>query len=207
VDMGATVRIGYFTQESSGLDPNQTALEYIREIAPYLDTSEGRLSATVMMERFLFGSDLQYSKIGKLSGGERRRLFLLGILMAAPNVLLLDEPTNDLDIDTLTVLESYLQEFPGAVLAVSHDRYFLDKIADHIFEVSGDGAVNRYVGGYMDYLSQARVQVKSVENPEKAEKKPAPERKRAEKLKFSFKEQREFETIDDRIAETEARIA
>ncbi|MCQ2452726.1 MAG: ABC-F family ATP-binding cassette domain-containing protein, partial [Oscillospiraceae bacterium] len=204
LDRGSTVKVGYFTQESGHFDSNQTAIEYIKEIAPYLDTTEGRLSATVMLERFLFGSDLQYSKIGKLSGGERRRLFLLGILMSAPNVLLLDEPTNDLDIDTLTVLEAYLQEFPGAVLAVSHDRYFLDKVAEHIFEVTGDGRVNRYVGSYTDYLSQVKSTEKAAAAP--AKPKAEGERRRTEKLKFSFKEQKEFETIDADIAATEDKI-
>lgn len=204
LDRGSTVKVGYFTQESGHFDPEQTAIEYIKEIAPYLDTTEGRLSATVMLERFLFGSDLQYSKIGKLSGGERRRLFLLGILMSAPNVLLLDEPTNDLDIDTLTVLEAYLQDFPGAVLAVSHDRYFLDKVAEHIFEVTGDGRVNRYVGSYTDYLAQVKNAEKTAAAPVKP--KVEGERRRTEKLKFSFKEQKEFETIDADIAATEDKI-
>ena len=206
VDYGATVKIGYFSQEGAELDLNQKACEYIREIAPYLETSEGQVSATMMMEKFLFTSDLQYSLIGKLSGGERRRLFLLGILMSAPNVLLLDEPTNDLDIETLAVLEDYLHTFPGAVIAVSHDRYFLDKTATSIFEVTDGGMINRFVGGYSDYAEAVKVRdvplVKEKKEKPKQEREPA----RTQKLKFSFKEQREFETIDDTIAETENKI-
>ena len=205
IDYGATVKIGYFSQEGAELDLDMKACEYIREIAPYLETSEGQISATMMMEKFLFTSDLQYSLIGKLSGGERRRLFLLGILMSAPNVLLLDEPTNDLDIETLQVLEEYLHTFPGAVISVSHDRYFLDKTATSIFEVAQDGTINRFVGGYSDYAEA----VKDRENTPK-EKKEKPkqthEPARTQKLKFSFKEQREFDTIDETIAETEAKI-
>ncbi|MBQ8831816.1 MAG: ABC-F family ATP-binding cassette domain-containing protein [Oscillospiraceae bacterium] len=205
IDYGATVKIGYFSQEGAELDLNQKACEYIREIAPYLETNEGQVSATMMMEKFLFTSDLQYSLIGKLSGGERRRLFLLGILMSAPNVLLLDEPTNDLDIETLQVLEDYLHTFPGAVVSVSHDRYFLDKTATSIFEVAEDGIINRYVGGYSDYAEA--VKDREAAPKEKKEKpKQAYEPSRTQKLKFSFKEQREFETIDDTIAETEGRI-
>ena len=206
IDCGGTVRIGYFTQEGRELDPKQRPWDYIHEIASEVRTNEGRFSATQMMERFLFTSDMQYSTIGKLSGGERRRLYLLGILMAAPNILLLDEPTNDLDIETLTILEDYLDSFPGAVIAVSHDRYFLDKVAESIFEVVPGGAVNRYVGNHGDYLRQRR----AAEKPAPAAKKEAPQPRsanRPQKLKFSFKEQREFETIDDDIAALEARIA
>ena len=205
VERGDTVKIGYFTQDSVSLDPEQTAAAYIREIAPWLETAEGRISASAMMERFLFGKDLQYAKIGTLSGGEKRRLFLLGILMGAPNVLLLDEPTNDLDIDTLTVLESYLQEFPGAVLAVSHDRYFLDKIADHLFELAGDGRVVRHACSVSEYLE--REKDRQPESPAPEKPKPAQEPKKRERLKFTFREQREFETIEDRIAGTEAALA
>ena len=205
VDYGATVKIGYFSQEGAELDPNQKAFEYIREIATHLETSEGNISATMMMEKFLFNSDLQYSLIGKLSGGERRRLFLLGILMSAPNVLLLDEPTNDLDIETLQILEEYLHTFPGAVISVSHDRYFLDKTATSIFEVTENGIINRFTGGYSDYAEAVR---EREEAPKEKKEKPKQnyEPARTQKLKFSFKEQREFDTIDDTIAETEAKI-
>ena len=206
VDFGGTVRIGYFTQEGRELDPDQRPYDYIHEIASEVRTGEGRLSATQMMERFLFSSDMQYSTIGRLSGGERRRLYLLGILMSAPNILLLDEPTNDLDVETLTILEDYLSEFPGAVVAVSHDRYFLDKIAQSILEVRPDGEIRRTMGGYSDYLLQ-----RPAEDAPAALKKEASSREkrseRPQKLRFSFREQREYETIDADIAALEAQIA
>ena len=206
VDFGGTVRIGYFTQEGRELDPDQRPYNYIHEIASEVRTGEGRLSATQMMERFLFSSDMQYSTIGRLSGGERRRLYLLGILMSAPNILLLDEPTNDLDVETLTILEDYLSEFPGAVVAVSHDRYFLDKIAQSILEVRPDGEIRRTMGGYSDYLLQ-----RPAEDAPAAPKKETSSREkrseRPQKLRFSFKEQREYETIDADIAALEAQIA
>ena len=210
VDFGGTVKLGYFTQEGRELNPKQRPWDYIHEIASSIRTSEGTLSATQMLERFLFTSDLQYSPIGKLSGGERRRLYLLGILMSAPNILLLDEPTNDLDIETLTILEDYLDTFPGAVIAVSHDRYFLDKVAGAIFEVAPGGKVNRYVGNFSDYLRARRAAEKAVA----VEKRPAKEKPPAsrggnapKKLRFSFKEQREYETIDGDIAALEKKIA
>ncbi len=202
IDVGSTVKIGYFSQEGKELDPNMRVYDYIRETAAEVRTEEGTFSASQMLERFLFNSDLQYSPIGKLSGGERRRLFLLNILVSAPNILLLDEPTNDLDIETLTILEDYLDSFSGAVIAVSHDRYFLDKIADAIFDVRGGGVVDIYSGNFSDYLEKRP--------PEEDEKRPAAEKKSAEprqpkpqKLKFSFKEQREYETIDDDLAAIE----
>lgn len=205
VDFGGTVRIGYFTQEGRELDPAQRPYDYIHEIASEVYTKEGRISATQMMERFLFSSDLQFSTIGRLSGGERRRLYLLGILMRAPNILLLDEPTNDLDVETLTILEDYLSEFPGAVVTVSHDRYFLDKIATSILEVRGDGEVRRTMGGYSDWLLLREMDEKPPvpkENRDGREKRSD----RPQKLKFTFKEQREYETIDQDIADLEARI-
>ena len=204
VERGATVRVGYFTQEGRELDLKQRPFDYIHEIASEVRTREGRFSATQMMERFLFPSDLQFSTIARLSGGERRRLYLLGILMAAPNILLLDEPTNDLDIETLTILEDYLEDFPGAVIAVSHDRYFLDKIAENIFEVGEDGRISRYVGNFGDYLRQRP----DPERPAGAKRESASRSaSHAPKLRFSFKEQREFDTIDSDIAVLEARIA
>jgi len=205
VHFGGTVRIGYFTQEGRELDPTQRPYDYIHEIASEIHTKEGRLSATQMMERFLFPSDLQFSAIGRLSGGERRRLYLLGILMSAPNILLLDEPTNDLDVETLTILEDYLTEFPGAVVAVSHDRYFLDKIATSILEVRGDGEVHRTMGGYSDWLLLREMDEKP---PVPKESRDTREKRsnRPQKLKFTFKEQREYETIDQDIADLEARI-
>lgn len=207
VDFGGTVRIGYFTQEGRDLDPSQRPYDYIHEIASEVRTGEGRLSATQMMERFMFSSDMQFSTIGKLSGGERRRLYLLGILMSAPNILLLDEPTNDLDVETLTILEDYLTEFPGAVVAVSHDRYFLDKIATSILEVRENGEVRRTMGGYSDYLAQRTDEEKTVKKEAKDSSSRERRNDRPQKLKFSFKEQREYETIDDDIAALERKIA
>jgi len=206
VDFGGTVRIGYFTQEGRELDPAQRPYDYLHEIATEVHTREGRLSVTQMMDRFLFPSDLQFSTIGRLSGGERRRLYLLGILMSAPNILLLDEPTNDLDVETLTILEDYLTEFPGAVVAVSHDRYFLDKFASSILEVRGDGEVRRTMGGYSDWLLLREMEEKPIvkkENHSIREKRTD----RPQKLKFSFKEQREYDTIDQDISDLEERIA
>jgi ATP-binding cassette subfamily F protein uup len=160
-----------------------------------------------MMERFLFPSDLQFSAIGRLSGGERRRLYLLGILMSAPNILLLDEPTNDLDVETLTILEDYLTEFPGAVVTVSHDRYFLDKIATSILEVQGDGTVRRTMGGYSDWLLLREMDEKPAAPKEHKDTRDKQRTDRPQKLRFTFKEQREYDTIDQDIADLEARIA
>ena len=206
VDRGGTVKVGYFTQEGRELDPDQRPWDYIHEIAGSIKTREGTVTATQMLERFLFPSAMQYQKIGRLSGGERRRLYLLGILMSSPNILLLDEPTNDLDIETLTILEDYLDDFPGAVIAVSHDRYFLDKTASSIFEVVPGGEVRRYEGNYGDYMRQRGPDEKPAET---VSKKPKTQRvaSHAPKLRFSFKEQREYDTIDDDIAALEARAA
>ena len=205
VEVGATVKIGHFSQEGRELDLNQRVYDFIHDIADEVKTDEGTFSANQMMERFLFPGDLQSVPIGRLSGGERRRLYLLSVLMEAPNVLLLDEPTNDLDVTTLSLLEDYLQGFPGPILAVSHDRFFLDKLAESIFEVRGDGEIDRFTGNWSDWQAKRR----EAEAPApKAEKtKPAAERPRERKLKFSFKEQREFETIDDDLARLEADIA
>ena len=205
VEVGATVKIGHFSQEGRELDLNQRVYDFIHDIADEVRTDEGTFSANQMMERFLFPGDLQSVPIGRLSGGERRRLYLLSVLMEAPNVLLLDEPTNDLDVTTLSILEDYLQGFPGPILAVSHDRFFLDKLAESIFEVRGDGEIHRFTGNWTDWQEKRR----EAEAPApKAEKpKPAQERPRERKLKFSFKEQREFETIDDELARLEADLA
>ena len=222
---GETVRIGYFSQESfAGEDFDQTvkAIDYIRHISQEIQTPEGTLTAAQMMEKFLFPADLQYTEIGRLSGGERRRLYLLRVLMEAPNVLVLDEPTNDLDIETLSVLEDYLEQFPGVVIAVSHDRYFLDKLMNHVFVLAGNGEVRHYTGGYADYradvaerqrlAAQQRLDFQPL--PNSSPKKPSGGRSHQEKLKFSFKEQREYEEIDgviagleEKIAQTEALIA
>ncbi|MEG1869772.1 MAG: ABC-F family ATP-binding cassette domain-containing protein [Oscillospiraceae bacterium] len=212
VDVGATVKIGYFMQECCELNFEQKVYDFINEIASEIKTAEGTFSASQMLERFLFSADLQYTAIGRLSGGERRRLYLLSILMAAPNILLLDEPTNDLDIETLTILEDYLKSFPGAVMAVSHDRYFLDKVATSIFEVSESGKIICYTGNYTDY-SNKRPSVQNntasakkqalLQNDTANKSETAPKPK---KLKFTFKEQQEFNTIDDVIAELETKI-
>ena len=204
VEVGATVKIGHFSQEGRELDLNQRVYDFIHDIADEVRTDEGTFSANQMMERFLFPGDLQSVPIGRLSGGERRRLYLLSVLMEAPNVLLLDEPTNDLDVTTLAILESYLETFPGAVIAVSHDRYFLDKMAREIFEVGEGGVVRRYTGNYTDW--QAKRRAEEAPSPKAEKPKPAAERPRERKLKFTFKEQREFETIDADLAELEAQI-
>ena len=203
VDMGTTVKVGHFFQEGRELDLDQRVYDFIHDIADEVRTDEGTFTANQMMERFLFPSDLQSVPIGRLSGGERRRLYLLSVLMSAPNVLLLDEPTNDLDVTTLSILEDYLQGFPGPILVVSHDRFLLDKLAESIFEVR-DGQVLRYTSNWSDWQAQRREE----EAPEKAEKpKAAAERPRERKLKFSYKEQLEFETIDGELAELERQVA
>ena len=208
---GETVKIGYFSQESfigEEFDPSVKAVDYIRSISQEIQTPEGTLSASQMMEKFLFPSELQYTEIGRLSGGERRRLYLLRVLMEAPNVLVLDEPTNDLDIETLAVLEDYLESFPGVVIAVSHDRYFLDKLMNHVFVLAGNGEVRHYIGGYADYRAdvaeQERIKKQSTASVSNGEKRDG--RNQREKLKFSFKEQREYEQIDQVIAELEEKI-
>ena len=203
VDIGTTVKIGHFSQEGRELDLSMRVYDFIHDIAKEVRTEEGTFTAKQMMERFLFPSDLQSVPIGKLSGGERRRLYLLSILMEAPNVLLLDEPTNDLDVETLSILEDYLQSFSGPILTVSHDRFFLDKMADYIFEVRGDGRVEQYVGNWTDWMNRR----KAEDAPVKVEKpKATQERPREKKLKFSFKEEREFSTIDQDIADLEEKI-
>ena len=204
VSIGATVKIGHFSQEGRELDLNQRVYDFIHDIADEVETDEGTFSANQMMERFLFPGDLQSVPIGRLSGGERR-LYLLSILMAAPNVLLLDEPTNDLDITTLSILEDYLQGFPGPILAVSHDRFFLDRLAESIFEVRTGGEIRRYTGNWSDWAAKRQAEERAAV-PERP-KASAPERPRERKLKFSYKEQREFETIDDELAALEAQVA
>lgn len=205
VSIGTTVKIGHFSQEGRELDLNQRVYDFIHDIADEVETDEGTFSANQMMERFLFPGDLQSVPIGQLSGGERRRLYLLSILMAAPNVLLLDEPTNDLDITTLSILEDYLQGFPGPILAVSHDRFFLDRLAESIFEVRTGGEIRRYTGNWSDWAAKRQAEERAAA-PERP-KASAPERPRERKLKFSYKEQREFETIDDELAALEAQVA
>ena len=202
VDIGTTVKIGHFSQEGRELDLNQRVYDFIHDIADEVRTDEGTFTANQMMERFMFPGNLQSVPIGRLSGGERRRLYLLSVLMEAPNVLLLDEPTNDLDVMTLSILEDYLQGFPGPILVVSHDRFFLDKLAESVFEVR-DGEILRYTGNWSDWQRKRREE----ETPAKAEKPKAAERPRERKLKFTFKEQMEFDSIDDDLAALESEIA
>lgn len=220
IEQGETIKTGYFSQDNSHMDEKMRAIDYVREVAEYVDTGDGKLSAAMLMERFLFDGTVQWTPVGKLSGGERRRLYLLRVLMGAPNVLVLDEPTNDLDIQTLAILEDYLDSFDGIVIAVSHDRYFLERLATRIFAFEGQGHLQQYEGGYLDYL-QARKRRhpqeepsgrgKSLKEPGKgspAGQQPAKGRRRnrEEKLKFTYKEQREYEAIDGEIAELEEKI-
>lgn len=205
VNIGETVRIGYFSQECEEMDTTLRTIDYIRDISAEVLTPDGILTATQMLEKFLFTPDLQYSTISRLSGGERRRLYLLGILMQAPNILLFDEPTNDLDIQTLTILEDYLESFSGAVIVVSHDRYFLDKVTMHLFAFEQNGEIHDYLGGYSDYMerenqNQPEVQKKSEAKPKNSY------RNKSDKLKFTFSEQREYEEIDNVIAALENRM-
>lgn len=197
--IGQTAKIGYFSQDSGELNPNQTVIESAKDIAEYVRTQDGTVSASKMLERFLFEGAMQYTKIEKLSGGERRRLALLHTLISAPNILILDEPTNDLDITTLSILEDYLDSFDGVVITVSHDRYFLDRVVNRIFSFE-NGCIKLYEGGYSDYLEKAEPKTEEV----KAEKKESDAKKdwkanKATKLKFTYAEQKEFETIDEDI--------
>jgi ABC transport system ATP-binding/permease protein len=208
IEKGETVKIGYYSQETSHMDDNQRVIEYIKETAEFLPTSSGeKITASQMLERFLFTPSEQWTFIGKLSGGERRRLYLLKVLMDAPNILLLDEPTNDLDIETLTILEDYIDNFQGAVISVSHDRYFLDKIAEKIFAFEGKGKIAKYNGNYSDYNES----IKSVEETtsnnsvSSIKKKSKPVKKKP--LKFTFKEQFEFNEIDQVIETIENSIS
>ena len=228
VEIGDTIQIGYFAQEAEEMNPNQRAIDYIKDVADYVPTKDGRITASQMLERFLFDGNLQYTPIGKLSGGEKRRLYLCKVLMESPNVLILDEPTNDLDIPTLTILEDYLDSFNGIIITVSHDRYFLDNLVDRIFAFEGNGVLKQYEGGYTDYLEASRglvgnagSQLSKTDNyttkignqPTKADnqtnKKPTAKdwkKDQPTKLKFSYKEQKEYETIDDDIAALEDKI-
>lgn len=213
VEMGETIKIGYFAQEEQEMDDRQRVIDYVKDIAEYINTKDGKISASQMLERFLFTPDMQYAPIGKLSGGEKRRLYLLGVLSSEINVLLLDEPGNNLDIPTLTILEDYLNSFAGIVVTVSHDRYFLDNVVDRIFEFTGNGKLQQYEGGYTDYLDAKARRNDSVKQPVQTEKKEEKKtsaqtwkQNRTVKLKFTFKEQKEFETIDDDIAKLEEKL-
>lgn len=208
--IGDTIQIGYFAQEAEDMNENQRVIDYIKDVAEYVPTKDGRITASQMLERFLFDGNLQYTPIGKLSGGEKRRLYLCKVLMESPNVLILDEPTNDLDIPTLTILEDYLDSFNGIIIAVSHDRYFLDNLVDRIFAFEGEGVLKQYEGGYTDYLEAK--QRYATENITKQTDNKKPNNKddwkqnRPTKLKFSYKEQKEYETIDEDIASLEEKI-
>lgn len=200
---GDTVKIGYLSQEWDAPPEQMRVIDYIKEAGGEIVTNDGTISASNMLERFLFPADLQWNAVSRLSGGEKRRLYLLRILMEAPNILFLDEPTNDLDIETLTILEDYLESFRGAVIAVSHDRYFLDKVVDSIFEFRSDSELRQYIGGYSDYLAKRQPEEKVTDKPkpEKAKKAKPP------KLKFTFSEQREFEKIDGELEDLESKLA
>lgn len=203
VVMGETVKIGIFAQENDHMDGSLRVIDYIKDVGEYINTRDGRISASQLLERFLFNAEMQYSPISKLSGGERRRLYLLRVLMSAPNILFLDEPTNDLDIETLTILENYLEGFEGAVITVSHDRYFLDKCVDRIFAFEGNGVIKQYEGGYSDYLNARKPQ----ETVKEEKKEPKKWDKGERKLKMSYNEEKEFATIDEDIAAIEDKIA
>lgn len=206
VDKGETVRIGYYSQENKDLDEKLRVIDYVKERGEYVRAADGSMvTAAKMLERFLFPAHIQYSPISKLSGGEKRRLYLLGVLMNDINVLLLDEPTNDLDIQTLQILEEYIEQFDGPVIAVSHDRYFLDKIAEKIFAFEGDGKVTRYPGNYSDYAErQKNLKVEEVAVPK--EKKIAEKPKQETKIKFSYKEKLEYENIEQDIEKLEMKL-
>lgn len=211
--IGSTIKLGYFSQENEYMDEKLRVIDYIRETAEYIQTVDGPVTASKMLERFLFDATLQYQVIGRLSGGEKRRLYLLKILMESPNVLVLDEPTNDLDIQTLTILENYLDGFDGIVITVSHDRYFLDRIVKRIFAFEGNGVIKQYEGGYTDYLDtreqlEQRGAEQGLTNGVKKTDSKMTEMSRMHerKLKFTYQEQKDLETIDDEIAALEEQL-
>lgn len=206
--IGDTVKIGYFAQENVKMEEDIRVIDYIRDAAEYIETVRGKASASQMLERFLFPPKLQYTPLSKLSGGEKRRLYLLRVLMEAPNVLILDEPTNDLDIATLTILEDYLDTFQGIVITVSHDRYFLDRIVNRIFAFEENGRLTQYEGGYTDYLEKSSKKITEVKfkNVVKENKGKKFQKNHQQKLKFTYKEQQEYCTIDDDIAKLEEKI-
>lgn len=218
VEIGETVRIGYFMQENEPIDEGQTVLEFVRSIGEYVTTADGKATASQMCEKFLFTPKQQWTPISKLSGGEKRRLYLLSVLMSAPNVLILDEPTNDLDIETLEILEEYLDGFAGIVITVSHDRYFLDRVVDRIFAFEAGGHLTQYEGGYTDYREKCVSSIYNISQNDsdpsngKIKKSVTQNKKQAynnheDKLKFSYMEQKEYETIDDDIEKLENKIA
>ena len=223
VEIGETIQLGYFAQEVPDMNTEQRVIDYIKDVAEYLPTKDGKISASQMLERFLFTPEMQYAPVSKLSGGEKKRLYLLKVIFTGANVYLFDELSNDIDIQTLTILEDFLNSFPGIVITVSHDRYFLDNVVDRIFEFDGNGHLQQYEGGYTDYLEtkQKRTSQETSESgnalfgksgKEKSEEGSSKssrdwKQNRKTKLKFSYKEQKEFETIDDDIAQLEDGIA
>lgn len=223
VEIGETIQLGYFAQEVPDMNTEQRVIDYIKDVAEYLPTKDGKISASQMLERFLFTPEMQYAPVSKLSGGEKKRLYLLKVIFTGANVYLFDELSNDIDIQTLTILEDFLNSFPGIVITVSHDRYFLDNVVDRIFEFDGNGHLQQYEGGYTDYLEtkQKRTSQETSESEnalfgksgkgksEEGSSKSSRDWKqnRKTKLKFSYKEQKEFETIDDDIAQLEDGIA
>ena len=211
IEIGQTVKLAYFSQENEDMDENLKVIDYIRNVAEYVKTKDGSISASQMLERFLFPPSVQYTVISRLSGGEKRRLYLLKILMDAPNVLLLDEPTNDLDIQTLTILEDYLDGFQGIVIAVSHDRYFLDRVVRWIFAFEGEGKVTQYEGGFTDYQAAAIARQGQKEEglPQPKEDKKVSKKTwgGTKKLRFSFQEQKDWEVIESEIETLEHSIA
>ena len=219
IEIGQTIRIGYFSQENEYMDASMKVIDYVKEVGEYVTTSDGKITASQMLERFLFDGAMQWSKIEKLSGGEKRRLYLMRVLMSAPNVLILDEPTNDLDIQTLTILEDYLDHFDGIIITVSHDRYFLDRIVNRTFSFEGDGKIRQFEGGYSDYLIRKELEgldtemslkghAVATEGQSKKGESSSKDtwKQRKPKFKFTYKEQREFETIDDDIAKLEEKL-
>lgn len=215
IETGQTIRIGYFSQENEAMDGSMKVIDYVKEAGEYIATTDGRITASQMLENFLFDGAMQWSKIEKLSGGERRRLYLMRVLMEAPNVLLLDEPTNDLDIQTLRILEDYLDRFHGIIVAVSHDRYFLDRTVNRIFSFEGGGRIRQSEGGYSDYLIRRELEALPEEKRQSIKTEPGekeekgtknPWKQHEKKLKFTFNEQKEFERIDDEIAGIEEQI-
>lgn len=208
IEIGETIRIGYFAQELPEMNTSQRVIDFVKDIAEYIPTKDGRITGSQMLERFLFTPDMQYAPIEKLSGGEKKRLYLLSVLQAAPNVLIFDEANNDIDIPTMTILEDYLNSFQGIVITVSHDRYFLDNVVDRIFEFDGNGHLQQYEGGYTDYIEakQKREVPKEEVKTKKSTGKNDWKQNRPTKLKFSYMEQKEFETIDEDIAKLEEKL-
>ncbi|MEG0689367.1 MAG: ATP-binding cassette domain-containing protein, partial [Hungatella sp.] len=210
ITIGQTIKLGYFSQENEAMDEDLKVIDYIKNVAEYVQTRDGSISASQMLERFLFPSSVQYTAIRQLSGGEKRRLYLLHILMDAPNILLMDEPTNDLDIRTLTILEDYLDGFSGIVITVSHDRYFLDRMVNRILAFEGDGIVAQYEGGFTDYQAAyaQRHPEPEKQSEKKAERKLAGDtRTKERKLKFTYQEQKDWEVIEEEIEKLEQSIA